>query len=234
MHIRINAQLLSFGENYRNGGISRYIRYLLMELARHPGQHEYSIFVNGQAVMERLKEQASHPQITYVPVAWPESKPIVRVAWEQFTLPSIIRQRHIDVLHSPANVLPEFLPRSCAGVVTLHDLAFLRFPEVLTRSKRTYHRTLKILSLREHATMIIANSNSTRQDAIELAGISAAKIETVYMFIDTRFSHLVIEEKEIHAFRPKQGFTGGFLPYLGTLQPPKNLSTLRKSYAQLH
>ncbi len=114
MHIGINAQLLSFSENYRNGGISRYIRYLLMELARHPGQHEYTIFVNGQAVVERLKEQASHPQITYVPVAWPESKPVVRVAWEQFTLPSIIRQRHIDVLHSPANVLPEFLPRSCA------------------------------------------------------------------------------------------------------------------------
>jgi len=233
MHIGINAQLLSFSENYRNGGISRYIRYLLMELARHPGQHEYTIFVNGQAVVERLKEQASHPRITYVPVAWPESKPVVRVAWEQFTLPSIIRQRHIDVLHSPANVLPEFLPRSCAGVVTLHDLAFLRFPEVLTRSKRAYHRTFTIRSLQEHATMIIANSNSTRQDAIELAGIPAAKIETVYICIDTRFSNVVIEEKEIQAFRQKQGLTGGFLLYLGTLEPRKNLTTLLKAYAQL-
>jgi glycosyltransferase involved in cell wall biosynthesis len=233
MHIGINAQLLSFSENYRNGGISRYIRYLLMELARHPGQHEYTIFVNGQAVVERLKEQASHPRITYVPAAWPESKPVVRVAWEQFTLPSIIRQRHIDVLHSPANVLPEFLPRSCAGVVTLHDLAFLRFPEVLTRSKRAYHRTFTIRSLQEHATMIIANSNSTRQDAIELAGIPAAKIETIYICIDTRFSNVVIEEKEIQAFRQKQGLTGGFLLYLGTLEPRKNLTTLLKAYAQL-
>jgi glycosyltransferase involved in cell wall biosynthesis len=233
MHIGINAQLLSFSENYRNGGISRYIRYLLMELARHPGQHEYTIFVNGQAVVERLKEQASHPRITYVPAAWPESKPVVRVAWEQFTLPSIIRQRHIDVLHSPANVLPEFLPRSCAGVVTLHDLAFLRFPEVLTRSKRAYHRTFTIRSLQEHATMIIANSNSTRQDAIELAGIPAAKIETVYICIDTRFSNVVIGEKEIQAFRQKQGLTGGFLLYLGTLEPRKNLTTLLKAYAQL-
>jgi len=233
MHIGINAQLLSFSENYRNGGISRYIRYLLMELARHPGQHEYTIFVNGQAVVERLKEQASHPRITYVPAVWPESKPVVRVAWEQFTLPSIIRQRHIDVLHSPANVLPEFLPRSCAGVVTLHDLAFLRFPEVLTRSKRAYHRTFTIRSLQEHATMIIANSNSTRQDAIELAGIPAAKIETIYICIDTRFSNVVIEEKEIQAFRQKQGLTGGFLLYLGTLEPRKNLTTLLKAYAQL-
>lgn len=233
MRIGINAQLLSFSENYRNGGISRYIRSLLTELARHPGSHEYTIFVNGQATAERLKELASHPQIAYIPVAWPESKPVARVAWEQFTLPSIIRQRHIDVLHASANVLPEFLPRTCAGVVTLHDLAFLRFPEVLTRSKRAYHRTFTIRSLRERATMIIANSNSTRQDAIELARIPATKIETVYICIDTRFSNVVIKEEDRQAFRQKQGLTGGFLLYLGTLEPRKNLTTLLKAYAQL-
>ena len=233
MHIGINAQLLSFGENYRNGGISRYIRYLLTELAQQPGQHEYTVFVNGQEVAERLKRQAGHPQISYVPVSWPESKPVVRVAWEQFTLPSLVRQRHIEVLHSPANVLPELLPRNCAGVVTLHDLAFLRFPEVLTRSKRAYHRTFTIRSLRQHATMIIANSNSTRQDAIELAGIPAARIKTVYLCIDTRFSNVVIEEKEKETFRQKQGLTEGFLLYLGTLEPRKNLNTLLEAYAQL-
>ena len=233
MHIGINAQLLSFGENYRNGGISRYIRYLLTELAQQPGQHEYTVFVNGQEVVERLKRQAGHPQISYVPVSWPESKPIVRVAWEQFTLPSLVRQRHIEVLHSPANVLPELLPRNCAGVVTLHDLAFLRFPEVLTRSKRAYHRTFTIRSLRQHATMIIANSNSTRQDAIELAGIPAARIKTVYLCIDTRFSNVVIEEKEKETFRQKQGLSDGFLLYLGTLEPRKNLNTLLGAYALL-
>ncbi|HEX6482781.1 MAG TPA: glycosyltransferase family 1 protein [Ktedonobacteraceae bacterium] len=233
MHIGINAQLLSFSENYRNGGISRYIRYLLTELAQQPGQHKYTVFVNGQEVVERLKERATHPQITYVPVSWPESKPVVRVAWEQFTLPSLVRQRHIQVLHSPANVLPELLPRNCAGVVTLHDLAFLRFPDVLTRSKRAYHRTFTIRSLRQHATMIIANSNSTRQDAIELARIPAAHIKTVYTCIDTRFSNVVIEEKEKETFRQKQGLTGGFLLYLGTLEPRKNLTTLLEAYAQL-
>lgn len=233
MHIGINAQLLSFGENYRNGGISRYIRYLLTELAQQPGQHEYTVFVNGQEVVERLKRQAGHPQISYVPVSWPESKPIVRVAWEQFMLPSLVRQRHIEVLHSPANILPELLPRNCAGVVTLHDLAFLRFPEVLTRSKRAYHRTFTIRSLRQHAKMIIANSNSTRQDAIELAGIPAARIKTVYLCIDTRFSNVVIEKKEKETFRQKQGLTEGFLLYLGTLEPRKNLNTLLEAYAQL-
>src|SRR5690349_19059431 len=188
MHIGINAQLLSFSQNYRNGGISRYIRYLLTELARQPGQHEYTVFVNGQEVVERLV--ARHPQITYVAVPWPESRPVSRVAWEQLTLPSLLRQRHIEVFHSPANVLPELLPRSCAGVVTLHDLAFLRFPDVLARSKRMYHRTFTMRSLR-HATMIIADSDSTKRDAIELVHIPAGRIATIHPCIDARFSSVI-------------------------------------------
>jgi glycosyltransferase involved in cell wall biosynthesis len=237
MHIGINAQLLSFSQNYRNGGISRYIRYLLTELAKRPGQHEYTIFVNGQEVIERLREiirkdeGVQQTQITYIPVSWPESKPISRVAWEQLMLPSLVRQRRIDVLHSPANVLPEMLPRRCAGVVTLHDLAFLRFPQVLTRSKRVYHNTFTMRSLRR-ARMIIANSNSTKQDAIELARIPAGRIQTVYLCIDERFSN-VVHDEDRESFRQAHGLTGGYMLYLGTLEPRKNITRLIEAYARL-
>jgi len=180
MHIGINAQLLSFSQNYRNGGISRHIGALLTALATwlegHPHTHQFTVFVNGQNVVERLTSQ--HPHMNYVAAPWPESRPAARIAWEQLTLPSLLRQRHIDVLHSPANVLPELLPRNCAGVVTLHDLAFLRFPQTLTRPKRLYHQTFTIRSL-QRATMVIAVSESTKQDAIELAGIDAQRLQTV-------------------------------------------------------
>lgn len=230
MHIGINAQLLSFSQNYRNGGVSRYIRYLLTELAQRPGKHEYTVFVNGQDVAERLA--ARHSRITYVSASWPESRPAARVAWEQFTLPSLIRQRHIDVLHSPVNVLPELLPRSCAGIVTLHDLAFLRFPHVLTRSKRMYHRTFTVRSLR-HATMIIAVSESTKQDAVELLGIPAERIKVVYPCIAERFSNVIQQEEELTAFRQKQRLTDGYMLYLGILEPRKNITKLIEAYARL-
>ncbi len=229
MHVGINAQLLSFSQNYRNGGISHHIRSLLTALAKWPGKHEYTVFVNGQDVIERLA--ARHPQITYVPVPWPEGQPTSRIAWEQFTLPSLIRQKHIDVFHSPANVLPELLPRNSAGVVTLHDLAFLRFPKVLTRAKRLYHRTFTIRSL-QRATMIISVSESTKQDAIELVGIPAGHLQTVYASIDERFSSMAAEE-EINAFRQKHGLSEDFLLYLGTLEPRKNITTLIEAYAYL-
>jgi glycosyltransferase involved in cell wall biosynthesis len=239
MHIGINAQLLSFSQSYRNGGISRYIRYLLTALANQSGPHEYTIFVNGQEIIDHLSEtivkdvtgHSGQTQITYVPVSWPESKPISRVAWEQLKLPTLLREMRIDVFHSPANVLPERLPHGCAGVVTLHDLAFLRYPRVLTLSKRMYHHTFTMHSLRR-ATMIIADSNSTKQDAIKLAGISAKHIQTVYPCIDERFSNVILDE-EIQSFRQAHGLTMGYLLYLGTLEPRKNITTLIEAYAQL-
>jgi len=229
MHIAINAQLLSFSQSYRNGGVSRYIRYLLTELARHPGEHSYTVFVNGQDVIEQLG--AFHPSITYASAPWSESQPAARVAWEQFTLPTEIRKRGIHVLHSPVNVLPEWVPQSCATVVTLHDLAFLRFPAVLTRAKRLYHRTFTVRSM-QRATELITVSDSTQRDAHELVGIPYERMHTVYTCIDERFLGVVTEE-EILAFREQRGLTSGFLLYLGTLEPRKNILAIIDAYARL-
>ena len=239
MHIGINAQLLSLTQNYRNGGISRYIRYLLSAIVNQPGQHKFTIFVNGPEIVDHLSlitgkdlsDRSGDAQITCIAESWPESRPVSRVAWEQLKLPGLLREKDIDVFHSPANVLPERLPRACAGVVTLHDLAFLRYPQVLTRSKRIYHRTFTMHSLRR-ATLIIANSNSTKLDAIEFANIPAHHIRMVYPCIDERFSNVILDE-EIQPFRQSHGLNMGYLLYLGTLEPRKNLTTLIDAYAQL-
>ncbi len=229
MHVGINAQLLSFGQNYRNGGVSRYIRYLLTALADQPGDHSYTVFVNGTEVVEQLA--LHHAQIHFVSAPWPESRPALRVRWEQLTLPTLLRKHKIDVLHSPVNVLPRWTPRQCATVVTLHDLAFLRFPHVLTRTKRLYHQTFTLHSLHQ-ASLIIAVSESTKQDAQELVGIPSEQLQTVYTCIDARFSN-VIEDDILQAFRQKYGYSDGYIFFLGTLEPRKNVTTLLDAYARL-
>src|ERR1700736_293148 len=45
MHVALNAQLLSFAESYRSGGISRVIYHLLAELGRDGRGHTFDVFV---------------------------------------------------------------------------------------------------------------------------------------------------------------------------------------------
>lgn len=80
--------------------------------------------------------------------------------------------------------------------------------------------------------MVISVSESTKQDTIELVGIADKRIQTVYPCIDSRFSN-VLKEEEIDTFRQKKGLADGFLLYLGTLEPRKNITTLIEAYAHL-
>lgn len=84
----------------------------------------------------------------------------------------------------------------------------------------------------QRATELITVSESTKRDAHELVGIPNERMHTVYPCIDKRFSNVVAEE-EIRAFREHQGLTSGFILYLGTLEPRKNIITIIDAYARL-
>src|SRR5579859_8005863 len=100
MHIALNAQLLSFAESYRSGGISRVIFHLLSELGRDSRGHTFDVFVptapttNGWGT---LKFHASGQRTV---------RPSLRIAWEQTVLPRRLAEVRPDLLHGMAYALP--------------------------------------------------------------------------------------------------------------------------------
>src|SRR4029079_18452684 len=95
-----------------------------------------------------------------------------------------------DVYHAP-DFVPPFLRRFPA-VVTVHDLAFLRMPELLTPESRRYYRQVGLAA--RSADRIIAVSECTRRDLVELVGAPAERIEVVYEAADARYRPLVDAE----------------------------------------
>jgi glycosyltransferase involved in cell wall biosynthesis len=160
---------------------------------------------------------------------WPTDRPPVRILWEQAVAPIAARRAAVDVLHGPVNVVP--LLRSTPSIVTVHDLAFLRFPEQYPSLQRRYlHRLTRQSVLR--ADLTIAVSGHTRADVIELLGADPGRVIAVPNGVDEEFSPRR-GTRELDAFRKERDLPEEFILFVGTLQPRKNLEGLIRAYARL-
>ncbi|HTD78321.1 MAG TPA: hypothetical protein VK898_11840, partial [Chloroflexota bacterium] len=93
LRIALNAQLLSFADNYRSGGISRVIYHLLAELGRDPRGHAFDVFVPS------APERNGWGSLTFHPSGQHTVRPPIRIAWEQTVLPRKLATLRPDLLH---------------------------------------------------------------------------------------------------------------------------------------
>lgn len=218
VHIGLNAHLLSLRQSYRGAGISWYMVNLLKHLARMSPEFCYSAFLSDRAFQE--------PSLTLHLSRWPTHRPVVRILWEQFIQPVALRRAGVNLLHALAFVAPIAAP--CPFVVTVYDLSFLRYPEAFRPFNRWYLSRFTAQSVRR-AGAVIAISESTRQDVINLLGAAPEKVHTVYCGVGQNFRPLPAEQ--VAAFRAKHHLPETFILFLGTLEPRKNVDGLIRAYA---
>lgn len=219
IHIGLNAHLLSLSQSYRGAGISWYIINLLRNLAQVSPDFCYSAFLSDRTFRE--------PSLALRLSRWPTQRPAVRILWEQFIQPLVLRQARIDLLHALAFVAPLAAP--CPFVVTVYDLSFLRYPEAFRPLNRWYLRQFTANSVKR-ARAVIAISESTRQDVINLLGAPPERVHTIYCGTDERFRPL--PAAEIAAFKAARGLPDTFVLFLGTLEPRKNVDGLIHAYGR--
>ena len=128
--------------------------------------------------------------------------------WYPFVLG---RAREADVLHCPTYRGP--LRSSRPLVVTVHDLAVVRHPEAFNRWTRTYSPQLVPRVLRA-ARSVIAVSEFTRRELIELLGVPGEKIRVVPNAVADEFT------------QDGPAADGNYVLAVGTLEPRKNLRRL--------
>jgi glycosyltransferase involved in cell wall biosynthesis len=129
--------------------------------------------------------------------------------------------------HATEHLLPR-LP--CPTVLTVHDLIFERYPEHHTATNRAFLKQAMPTFVRA-ATHIIAVSEQTKRDLMELYATPAGKITVVYEGIDAGFSPAAPD-----AVERIRGIYSPERPYLlmvGTLEPRKNHLAAVRALARL-
>ena len=139
------------------------------------------------------------------------------VAWYPFLLP--LQSRRVDVLHCTTFHAPLRAP--VPVVVTVHDLAVVRYPEHFTTWTRWYARTLLLPVLRS-AARVLAVSEFTKREVAELAGVPEDRIDVAY------------NAASPGVWSPTgPSASGTYVLAVGTLEPRKNLPRLIEATASL-
>lgn len=220
-HIGLNAHLLSGKAGYRSAGIHGYITNTLAHLpAAAPKDWRFTAMVGAG-------NTAQFDGITMRHSRWDTESPLRRILWEQLAQPGQLRE--FDLYHALAFVAPLWLP--VPMVVTIYDLSFLHYPQVLTPARRLYLRMFTRLTC-QRARRVIAISHSTARDVIDSLNIPADKVDVAAPGYNAEIFKPLPSE-EVAEFRLRKNLPERFWLFIGTLEPRKNLPILLEAYANL-
>jgi glycosyltransferase involved in cell wall biosynthesis len=147
-------------------------------------------------------------------VEFPATSRLRTLAADAYWYPRLRAPAGADVLHCPTFRGP-FRPRGPL-VVTVHDLAVLRHPEWFNRWTATYSR-LAVPRVVAAATRLIAVSEFTRRELVELLRVDPARIAVVPNGVE-------------ETFRPDgPRAEGDYALAVGTLEPRKNLARIAEA-----
>lgn len=146
-------------------------------------------------------------------------------SWHRLRWPRVERATGpVDIIHATGMAIP---PRSAPLAVTVHDLAFLDYPEHATRhGLRFFHRSL-VLTTRD-ADVVLCPSSSTRNELIAL-GVAAERIRVVPWGVEP----FTIDGDDIARVRQRYGIAGRYILWVGTIEPRKNLKGLVAAFNSL-
>ena len=205
---------------FSTGGIFRYARCLIGAMLENSSDEEIILFINRfreKGKIWRPRKGKCNLRHIYFP------RHIVQTIWDNLQWPSIeLFCGSIDLFHGLHFVLPP--ARNACRVLTVHDLTYLKFPDYFLDRKlneRGYRKELP--QGLKRADAVIAVSEKTREDLVELFNFPAEKIKVIHEGVEPHFLNHV-EGRHAESVRQRYGLTKPYLIYLvGTPEPRKNL-----------
>ena len=161
-----------------------------------------------------------------VQFCYPEGHPsaIRKALWRSHGVVKDLVRDGVQVYHGLSGELPTGIRKAgIKSVVTIHDLIFMRHPEYYHWIDTKIYEWKFRQALRE-ADRIIAISERTRQDILELGGQQYAdRIQVIYQSFAPHFSTDISSEEKARV-RERYKLPQRFILNVGTIERRKNLA----------
>jgi glycosyltransferase involved in cell wall biosynthesis len=204
----------------RSAGVKTYLYHWLCSLQASNSHHQLTIF----------------PSIGRLPALDHQHsvKPLLPTVFHLAIL-GLVNRRWLpsgppcDVFH--VSNLVRTLPRNAKAITaTLHDMTTWTMPEMHTRGNIAADQTFADTIVR-NADRLIAVSEHTRQDAIEVLRIPSDKIDVIHHGVPDRYFQATAEDADVVARKYK--LERPYILFCAAIEPRKNLNVLLDAYALL-
>lgn len=209
-------------------GVSNYIKNLVSALLAIDKKEEFVLFGGSlrrkrelDEFISSLKAKNSEGKTYYLPPTF------LSFLWNELhTLSAETLTGKLDVFHSSDWAQP---PSKAYKVTTIHDLVPLRFPEISDPKVVSAHKK-RLHWVRKEVDKIIAVSEFTKREIIELLGIEPKRI----VVIPEAPGHDIkrTAKKEVERVKRKYKIKRGYLLVAGA-DPRKNIPAIVQAYRQL-
>lgn len=212
MHIGIEAERANHATKT---GVEHYAHQLILHLAALSSGDTYTLYLRSasQAWFAKLPANFKVKVIPF-PKFWTQ----LRLSWEMLW-------HAPDLLFIPASALPLIHP--ARSVVTIHDTAWVSYPEAFTPFMRRYlHWSTKFAV--KSASKVIAASESTRRDLIKYYQVDPEKVVAVSHGYEVPTGLDATLSQEVADKLPER-----YVLFLSTIQPRKNVIGLIDAFVEM-
>ncbi|HPT08638.1 MAG TPA: glycosyltransferase family 1 protein [bacterium] len=219
MRIGVDIRVL-LDKNY--SGVANFTFYLLKNLLKNDKYNVYYFFYNS---FKKIKLPDFPVKI--IKRSYP-NKFFNYCLQKIFNYPKLDKVvGGVDIFYSPHINFSSFSKNS-RNIITIHDLSFLRYPEFFSFRKNLWHRTINIKKSIKKYDKIIAVSQNTKNDIMELLKVPENKIEVIYPGLPTYLKEN--NDLSVDYLSQKYNINDDYILYFGTIEPRKNISGLISAY----
>lgn len=190
---------------FNHSGLGNYSRRLIESLLQYFPDHEYVLYVDQLDALDKAHPDALRILEHYGNSAGdsPDRYTLVMVDapkwWRTWGMGKRVASDGVDVFHGLSNELPWDLPKSVAGVCTIHDVIYKVFPSYYRWWDRTiYHwKTNKAINV---ASQLVLTSQTTQKQVEAYYPQVKGRSTVIYQAVDDAYysnenSHQSIQEE---------------------------------------
>jgi glycosyltransferase involved in cell wall biosynthesis len=208
-------------------GIGRYSRNLLAGFARiAPADIEWTMLRLGNFPPADRSTLPPHRDLATLRFRRPE---LSMLALDPMLLSLELPFSRPNIYHSTQLSLPAV--RGYRAVITIHDLAPLRWPEHYLRLPHARIGHVWEYSLARRADHVIAVSEATKRDVVERLGVPDERVTVIPEAVDSSFAPPP-RDSAVAQVRVRFGIGAPYVLYVGQFDPRKNMDGLVSAFAR--